>query len=133
PPFPYTTLFRSEFGTTFGNIYALTGEGFDYAVLKDYAERLQLQLQRIRDVGKVELIGVQDEKIWIEISNPRLATLGLSMPVVQQALQEQNNLREAGFFETPDERIRLRVSGQFRSVEEISRFPLRVGDRTFHS
>lgn len=132
PPDIVGPFYNDEFGTTFGNIYALTGEGFDYAVLKDYAERLQLQLQRIRDVGKVELIGVQDEKIWIEISNPRLATLGLSMPAVQQALQEQNNLREAGFFETPDERVRLRVSGQFRSVEEIRRFPLRVGDRTFH-
>lgn len=123
PPDIVGPFYNDEFGTTFGNIYALTGEGFDYAVLKDYAERLQLQLQRIRDVGKVELIGVQDEKIWIEISNPRLATLGLSMPAVQQALQEQNNLREAGFFETPDERVRLRVSGQFRSVEEIRRFP----------
>src|SRR5690606_28208872 len=92
PPDIDGPFYNDEFGTTFGNIYALTGEGFDYAVLKDYAERLQLQLQRIRDVGKVELIGVQDEKIWIEISNPRLATLGLSMPAVQQALQEQNNL-----------------------------------------
>src|SRR5690606_23952352 len=75
PPDIVGPFYNDEFGTTFGNIYALTGEGFDYAVLKDYAERLQLQLQRIRDVGKVELIGVQDEKIWIEISNPRLATL----------------------------------------------------------
>ncbi|HLT04495.1 MAG TPA: efflux RND transporter permease subunit, partial [Pseudomonas sp.] len=62
-------FFNDEFGTTFGNIYALTGDGFDYAVLKDYADRIQLQLQRVKDVGKVELIGLQDEKIWIELSN----------------------------------------------------------------
>ncbi|PRB84245.1 efflux RND transporter permease subunit [Pseudomonas sp. MYb185] len=131
PPDIVGPFYNDEFGTTFGNIYALTGDGFDYAVLKDYAERLQLQLQRIRDVGKVELIGVQDEKIWVEISNLKLATLGLPLAAVQQALQEQNSLREAGFFETPKERVRLRVSGQFESVDQIRAFPIRVGDRTF--
>ena len=131
PPDIVGPFYNDEFGTTFGNIYALTGDGFDYAVLKDYADRLQLQLQRIPDVGKVELIGVQEEKIWIEISNLKLATLGLPLASVQQALQEQNNLRDAGFFETPTERVRLRVSGQFESVEQIQQFPIRVGDRTF--
>ena len=130
PPDIVGPFYNDEFGTTFGNIYALTGDGFDYAVMKDYAERLQLQLQRIPDVGKVELIGVQEEKIWIEISNLKLATLGLPLAAVQQALQEQNSLREAGFFETPAERVRLRVSGQFESLEQIKRFPIRVGDRT---
>jgi len=69
-------FFNDEFGDTFGNIYALTGEGFDYAVLKDYAERVQLALQDVPDVGKIELFGVQDEKIWVELSNTKLATLG---------------------------------------------------------
>lgn len=131
PPDVIGPFYNDEFGTTFGNIYALTGEGFDYAVLKDYADRLQLQLQRIEDVGKVELIGVQDEKIWIEISNLKLATLGVPLAAVQQALQEQNSLRDAGFFETPNERVRLRVSGQFESLEQIQQFPIRVADRTF--
>ncbi|SDS77514.1 multidrug efflux pump [Halopseudomonas litoralis] len=131
PPDIVGPFFNDEFGTTFGNIYALTGDGFDYALLKDYAERLQLQLQRITDVGKVELIGVQEEKVWIELSNVKLATLGLPLAAVQQALQEQNALREAGFFETADERVRLRVSGQFETVEQIRQFPIRVGDRTF--
>ena len=63
-------FFNDEFGTTFGNIYALTGEGFDYAIMKDYADRLQLALQRVDDVGKVELVGLQDEKIWVEIATP---------------------------------------------------------------
>ncbi len=83
-------FFNDEFGTTYGNIYALTGKGFDYAVMKDYADRLQLQLQRIRNVGKVELIGLQDEKIWIDLSNTKLATLGLPLAAVQKALEEQN-------------------------------------------
>src|SRR5690606_15719180 len=131
PPGIQGPFFNDEFGTTFGNIYALTGDGFDYAVLKDYADRLQLQLQRVKDVGKVELVGLQDEKIWIELSNTKLATLGLPLAAVQQALEAQNAVAAAGFFETASERIQLRVSGRFETVEQIRNFPVRVGDRTF--
>lgn len=131
PPGIQGPFFNDEFGTTFGNIYALTGNGFDYAVLKDYADRIQLQLQRVKDVGKVELVGLQDEKIWIELSNTKLATLGLPLAAVQQALEAQNAVAAAGFFETASERIQLRVTGRFESVEEIRDFPIRVGDRTF--
>lgn len=131
PPGTQGPFFNDEFGTTFGNIYALTGEGFDYAVLKDYADRIQIQLQRVKDVGKVELIGLQDEKIWIELSNVKLATLGLPLQAVQQALEAQNAVVAASFFETPSERIQLRVTGRFQTVDEIRNFPIRVGDRTF--
>ncbi|SFB08133.1 multidrug efflux pump [Pseudomonas sp. NFIX10] len=131
PPGIQGPFFNDEFGTTFGNIYALTGDGFDYAVLKDYADRIQLQLQRVKDVGKVELLGLQDEKIWIELSNVKLATLGLPLAAVQQALEAQNTVSTAGFFETDSERLQLRVSGNFQTVEEIRNFPIRVGDRTF--
>ena len=131
PPGIQGPFFNDEFGTTFGNIYALTGEGFDYAVLKDYADRVQIQLQRVKDVGKVELLGLQDEKIWIELSNVKLATLGLPLAAVQQALEEQNAVSTAGFFETSSERLQLRVSGRFDTVEQIEQFPIRVGDRTF--
>ncbi|OEC37373.1 multidrug efflux pump [Pseudomonas cuatrocienegasensis] len=124
-------FFNDEFGTTFGNIYALTGEGFDYAVLKDYADRIQLQLQRVKDVGKVELVGLQDEKVWIELSNTKLATLGLPLAAVQQALEEQNAVSSAGFFETTTDRVQLRVTGRFETVDEIRNFPIRVADRTF--
>ncbi|KGU84877.1 efflux RND transporter permease subunit [Pseudomonas mediterranea] len=124
-------FFNDEFGTTFGNIYALTGDGFDYGVLKDYADRVQIQLQRVKDVGKVELLGLQDEKIWIELSNVKLATLGLPLSAVQQALEKQNAVSTAGFFETGSERLQLRVSGNFQTVEEIRNFPIRVADRTF--
>ncbi|ATR82067.1 multidrug transporter AcrB [Pseudomonas sp. HLS-6] len=131
PPGIQGPFFNDEFGTTFGNIYALTGKGFDYAVLKDYADRVQIQLQRVKDVGKVELLGLQDEKIWIELSNVKLATLGLPLAAVQQALEEQNTVSTAGFFETPTERLQLRVSGQFETVEQIEQFPIRVDNRTF--
>jgi multidrug efflux pump len=123
--------FNDEFGDTYGNIYALTGDGFDYATLKNYADRIELELQRVPDVGKIDLVGAQDEKIWIELSNTKLASLGIPLPAVQQALDEQNAVSDAGFFETPSDRVRLRVSGRFDSVDSIRNFPIRVGDRDF--
>ncbi|TBU98104.1 efflux RND transporter permease subunit [Stutzerimonas kirkiae] len=131
PPDVQGPFFNDEFGTTFGNIYALSGEGFDYAVLKDYADRIQLQLQRVASVGKVELIGLQDEKIWVDLSNVKLATLGVPLQAVQEALQAQNAMSFAGFVETPTDRVQLRVSGNFETVEQIRAFPIRVAGRTF--
>ena len=123
-------FFNDEFGDTFGNIYALTGPGFDYALMRDYADRIQLELQRVADVGKVELVGLQEEKVWIELSNTKLATLGVSMQAVQQALQQQNAMVSTSFFETATDRVQLRVSGQFNSVEEIAAFPIQAGERS---
>jgi multidrug efflux pump len=124
-------FFNDEFGDTFGNIYALQADGLDYATLKDYAERIELELHRVTDVAKVELIGLQDERIWIELSNTKLATLGVPLDAVQRAIDEQNAVVGASFFETPTDRVKLRVSGAFGSVEAVRQFPIRVGDRTF--
>jgi multidrug efflux pump len=124
-------FFNDEFGDTFGNIYALSGDGFDYATMKNYAERIELELHRVPDVAKVELVGLQDEKIWIELSNTKLATLGLSMYQIQQAIDAQNAVNSSSFFETETDRVQLRVSGAFRSIEEIRNFPIRAGGRNF--
>jgi len=125
-------FFNDEFGDTYGNIYALTGKGFDYAVMRDYADRIQLELQRVPDVGKIDLVGLQDEKVWIELSNTRLATLGVSMQQVQQALADQNAITGTSFFETATDRVQLRVTGQFNDIDAIRQFPIRAGDRTVH-
>jgi multidrug efflux pump len=125
-------FFNDEFGDTYGNIYALTGKGFDYAVMRDYADRIQLELQRVPDVGKIDLVGLQDEKVWIELSNTRLATLGVSMQQVQQALADQNAVSGTSFFETATDRVQLRVTGQFNDIEAIRQFPIRAGERTVH-
>lgn len=125
-------FFNDEFGDTYGNIYALTGKGFDYAVMRDYADRIQLELQRVPDVGKIDLVGLQDEKVWIELSNTRLATLGVSMQQVQQALADQNAITGTSFFETATDRVQLRVTGQFNDIEAIRQFPIRAGERTVH-
>ncbi|MBP1482529.1 efflux RND transporter permease subunit [Acinetobacter nosocomialis] len=123
-------FFNDEFGDTFGNIYVLTGKDFDYALLKEYADRLQLQLQRVKDVSKVELVGLQDQKIWIEISNTKAVQLGIPLSAIQEALQKQNSMASAGFFETSTDRIQIRVSGHLQSVDEIKKTPLLVGNKT---
>ncbi|CAI3157055.1 Cobalt-zinc-cadmium resistance protein CzcA [Acinetobacter calcoaceticus] len=123
-------FFNDEFGDTYGNIYVLTGKDFDYALLKEYADRLQLQLQRVKDVSKVELIGLQDQKIWIEISNTKAVQLGIPVTAIQDALQKQNSMASAGFFETGTDRIQVRVSGHLQNIDEIKKMPLLVGDKT---
>ncbi|MDQ9887941.1 efflux RND transporter permease subunit [Acinetobacter pittii] len=123
-------FFNDEFGDTFGNIYVLTGKDFDYALLKEYADRLQLQLQRVKDVSKVELIGLQDQKIWVEISNTKAVQLGIPVTAIQEALQKQNSMVSAGFFETGTDRIQIRVSGHLQNIDEIKKTPLLVGDKT---
>ncbi|OEY96826.1 multidrug transporter AcrB [Acinetobacter proteolyticus] len=123
-------FFNDEFGDTFGNIYVLTGKDFDYAVMKEYADRLQLQLQRVKDVNKVNLVGLQDQKIWIELSNTKAVQLGVPVTAIQEAIQKQNDMAGAGFFETGTDRIQIRVSGHLHSVEDLKKMPLLVGDKT---
>ena len=79
-------FFNDEFGDTFGNIYALTGDGYTYAQLKETADRIRNQLLRVKDVAKVDLVGEQDEKIYVELANAKLATFGVEPAVVFAAL-----------------------------------------------
>src|SRR5688572_23825743 len=81
-------FFNDEFGDTFGNIYALTGKGYTYAQLKDMADRIRNRLLRVKDVAKVELVGEQEEKIYVELANAKLATFGVQPAVVFAALQQ---------------------------------------------
>lgn len=113
-PFP-----NDEFGDVQINIFALTGDGFDLSALRRYADRVALDLKRIPDVKRVELIGVQDEKIYIDVLPNRLASMGITPQQVAEALQKQNALNSAGFIETDSDRIRLRVSGGFDSVTRV--------------
>ncbi len=124
-------FFNDEFGDTFGNIFALTGDGFSYADLKTYTDRLRREILRIPDVAKVEILGEQEEKIFIEVSNAKLATLGLDGATILQALQQQNAVAPAGSFETPSDRIYIRTSGEFTSVEAVRDFTLRANNRVF--
>ncbi|MGA7750363.1 MAG: efflux RND transporter permease subunit [Gallionella sp.] len=113
-PFP-----NDEFGDVQIDIFALTGDGFDLSALRRYADRIALDLKRVPDVKRVELIGVQEEKIYIDVSPNRLASLGITPQQVAEALQKQNAVNPAGFIETDSDRIRLRVSGGFDSVASV--------------
>ena len=119
-------FFNDEFGDTFGNIYALYGDDFTPAQLKDYADEIRRRLLRVADVGKVDIIGEQQEKIWIEASTIKLATLAIDMPTLISALKKQNAIAAAGYFETPSDRIYLRVDGGFKSVEDIRDLNVRI-------
>jgi multidrug efflux pump len=124
-------FFNDEFGDTFGNIYALTGEGHDIAALKAQADRIRARLLRVKDVSKVELVGEQDERIHVELSNAKLATFGVEPAVVFAALAQQNAVAAAGSFETATDRIPLRVDGALDSVESVRQLPIRASGRTF--
>ena len=125
-PFP-----NDEFGDAFGNVFALTGDGYTLADLRRQADHIAQQLRRVPDVAKVDLIGAQDERIWIEMSAAKLATLGLDPRLIQQTLQAQNAMTPAGYVDSDSERIRIRVSGSFDSVDAIRAIGIRAGDKLF--
>ncbi len=122
---------NDEFGETFITIYALTGDGFDLAALRHAADGIARELRQVPDVKKIELIGVQEERIYIEVSQAKLATLGLNPLAIFEALQKQNAMTPAGFYETPSDRVRLRVSGDFRSVASIREIGIQADGRQF--
>ena len=122
---------NDEFGDTYVNIFALTGDGFDLARLRHEADRVARELRRVADVKKIEMLGVQDEKIYVEISHAKLATLGLDPNLIFDALQRQNAMTAAGFFETESDRVRLRISGEFDSLESVRETPVQAGGKLF--
>ena len=124
-------FFNDEFGDTFGNIYALTGDGYSYAQLKETADRIRNQLLRVKDVAKVDLVGEQDEKIYVELANAKLATLGVEPALVFAALQQQNAVAATGSFETSSDRIYIRATGALDSVESVKAIAIRANGRLF--
>jgi multidrug efflux pump len=123
-------MFNDEFGDVFGSIYAFTGDGFSLAELRHYAEIAQQQLIKLPDVAKVNLVGVQPEQITVAISTQRLATLGIPPLAIAQAIQSQNIVQDAGRLHAVNFSVPLRVRGNFESVDELNKLPLRVNGRT---
>ncbi|QBM29019.1 efflux RND transporter permease subunit [Hydrogenophaga pseudoflava] len=123
-------FFNDEFGDVFGVIYALQGEGFSPAERKSVADEVRQKLLRVKDVNKVELFGVQDEKLFIEISHQRLATLGLDMQQVLAALGQQNAVEPAGTVQAPHDVLQVRVAGAFGSVDQLRAMPIRAANGT---
>jgi multidrug efflux pump subunit AcrB len=118
-------FFNDEFGDVFGVIYALESDGFTDAEVKSFADDVRQKLLRVTDVNKVELMGVQDEKLYIEISQKRLSQLGLDMNQVLAQLGQQNAVEGAGAIQTPLDVVQVRVAGQFQAVEQLRDMPIR--------
>jgi multidrug efflux pump subunit AcrB len=117
---------NDEFGDVFGSIIAVTGDGFDYRSLRDVADEVRNELLFIPAAAKVDIIGAQDERVFVEYDNARLAEFGLSPVQLMQSLQARNIVLPGGDFTTEFERIVLEPSGSFRSVEEIGGMVLNV-------
>ena len=118
-------FFNDDFGDVYGVIYALEGEGFSNAELKSFADDVRQQLLRVQDVAKVELFGVQDEKLFIEVSQKNLSQLGLDMNQVLAQLGQQNAVESAGIVQTEQDQVLVRVAGQFNAVEDLRAMPIR--------
>lgn len=131
PPEVQGPFFNDEFGDTFGNMYALTGDGFSNAELRQFADAARNEFLRVPDVNKVDLVGKQDEKIYVEISNAKLASLGIDPAVIAATLAQTNAVAAAGTVQTLGEQVRLTVSGEFDSVEGIRDIGIHAGNRTF--
>jgi RND family efflux transporter MFP subunit len=119
-------FYNDEFGDVFGVIYALQGDGYSYADLKRLSDDVRQQLLKVKDVNKVELFGVQDEKLFIEISQRRLASLGLDMNAVLAQLGQQNAVESAGAVQSPLDIVQVRVGGAFGSVDQLKAMPIRT-------
>ena len=127
PPGVQGPFFNDEFGDVFGVIYALKTDGFNYAEGKAFADNVRQQLLRVKDVSKVELFGVQDEKLYVEISQKRISQLGLDFNAVIAQLGAQNAVESAGVMTTPLDNLQIRVGGQFNTVEELAAMPIKSG------
>jgi multidrug efflux pump subunit AcrB len=124
-------FFNDEFGDTYSLIFALTADGFSHRELRDYAERVRTELLTVPDVAKIDLLGTQDEKIYLEFSTQQLAAMGLDVSELIQTLQAQNAIQPSGTVDSDDEKIAVRVSGQFMSEESLKSLNFRINDRFF--
>lgn len=124
-------FFDDQFGDVYGNIFALTSDGLSHRELRDFAEDARTQILKIADVGKVDIVGAQDEVIYLEFSTRKIAALGLNRADIIATLQAQNAVTQSGFIETGPERVALRVGGRFISEDTLRGINLRVNDRFF--
>ena len=124
-------FFNDRFGDVYGNIYAFTSDGLSQRQLRDYVEGVRAKVLTIPNAGKVDLIGAQDEAIFLEFSTRQVAALGIDQQEVIRALQAQNAIAPSGVIQAGPERISVRVGGQFASEESLEAINLRINDRFF--
>jgi multidrug efflux pump len=123
--------FNDRFDEVYGVVYALTGDGYSYEEMREKAEKVRRILLDTPSVKKVQLLGVQTEKIYIEIENRKLAQLGIDPGLITSTLQTQNTLAAAGMLETAADNVYLRVTGMFENLDNIKNTPIQASGRTF--
>jgi multidrug efflux pump subunit AcrB len=121
--------FNDDFGDTFGIIYGFTADGFTHRELRDYVEKVRSELLHVADVSKIEILGAQDERIFVEFSTKDLANLGLDRATLIAALQAQNVVQPAGAVQTENETLQLRVTGAFQSEQDVRNINFAVSGR----
>jgi multidrug efflux pump subunit AcrB len=124
-------FFNDRFGDVFGNIYAFTSDGLTERQLRDQVEDIRAKVLTVPDVGKVDILGAQDEVIFLEFSTRKIAALGLDTRSIMSSLQAQNAVAPSGVFQEGRERISVRVNGAFTNEESLKAINLRVNDRFF--
>ena len=124
-------FFNDEFGDTYGSIFALATDGFTYAEVKEYADFVRQQLLGVPSVAKVELYGVQDEKIFIEFSTKKFAQLGIPFDSVVAQINAQNAVEGSGVLVTATDNLQVRVSGALATAKELENMPLRANGNNF--
>ncbi|MET3448990.1 efflux RND transporter permease subunit [Ralstonia sp. 1138] len=117
--------FNDDFGDVYGSIYALSADGFTYRQLNDYADAIRQQLLRVPNVAKVELLGDQDEKIYIEFQQAKLSQMGLDINSIATQISQQNNIGPSGVLVTPTDNVQIRLSGQFSDIRDLENLTLR--------
>ena len=122
---------NDEYGDVDSILYMLTGEGTDYAQLKKVAEGLRQRLLKTENVTKVNLYGTQDERVFVEFSHAKLATLGITTQALFDSLAKQNAVVPAGTVETSSQRVPLRVTGAYDSVKAVAETPVEGNGRVF--
>ncbi|OLS60068.1 efflux RND transporter permease subunit [Pseudomonas putida] len=123
--------FNDEFGDVYGSIYAFTADGLSMRELRDYVEQVRAEIRTVPNLGKIEMIGTQDEVLYLNFSTRKLAALGIDQRQVVQALQAQNAVTPAGVIEAGPERISVRTTGQFASEKDLAEVNLRLDDRFY--
>jgi multidrug efflux pump subunit AcrB len=123
--------FNDRFGDVYGNIYAFTSDGLTQRQLRDRVEEVRAQVLTVPNVGRVDIIGAQDEVIFLEFSTRKMAALGIDQRAVLTSLQAQNALVPSGVLQAGPERIAVRVNGQFTSEESLKAINLRINGRFF--
>nr|WP_272950869.1 efflux RND transporter permease subunit [Agrobacterium vitis] len=124
-------FYNDRFGDVYGNIYAFTSDGLTHRQLRDLVESARTKLLTVPNIGKVDIVGTQDEAIYLEFSTRKIAALGIDQSAIIATLQAQNAVTQSGFIDAGPERIALRVGGRFISEDSLRSINLKVNDRFF--